>query len=85
MSDCVVSKGLSFKMKWKLWPLAFVLALLKTWLVFFRGGLDGLWPQGQSQSSTTINHLTTPQSPPHGSLVGFPGDPVEEPYFHNWH
>ena len=76
-------KGLSFKMKQKLWTLAFVLALPKTLLDFFHSGMDRGGIQGQP--FMLINHLTMPQSPGCGSLEGIPQDPVEEPDFHQQH
>lgn len=67
-------------MKQKLWALA----LLKTELDFFHGGIEGdgtLEAQGQGQTSR-INLEIRPQSPMRGFLEFFPGNPVEEPVFH---
>ena len=40
-ADGVGSEDLSFNMKQKLWTRAFVLALLRTGLDFFHGGMEG--------------------------------------------
>ena len=75
------SKGLSFKMKQKLWTLAFVLALLRTRLDFFHGGTDGEDTQGKP--FTLMKYIATlPQSSVSGSLELFPCDPVEELNFY---
>ena len=50
-------KELSFNMKQKLWALAFVLALLRSW-IFFHGGTNGDGRlETQGQLFTKINHL----------------------------
>lgn len=47
----------------KLWTLAYVLALLRTWLDFFHDGTEGDGTlETQGQIPRQINHLATPQS-----------------------
>ena len=69
----------------KVWMLALVSALLKTWLDFFHGGMEqDRKLETQGQTSTPIN-LATPQSPMCGSLVYFPPNFVEDTEFHQQH
>ena len=66
--------GLYLNMKQKLWILALILALLKTQLDFFHGGMEGdraLETQRAASISTRINHHATSQSPARGSWNTF--------------
>ena len=70
-------------MKQKLWALAFLLASMKTWSDFFRGGMDRDGTQGQP--FTQISFTTRPQFPVCGSMKCFSCNPVEDRGFHWQH